>query len=246
MGEQSSGKERDAETNLDFFGARYFSGAQGRFTTPDWSAKPEPIPYADLNDPQSLNLYAYVRNNPLKNRDPDGHICIFGIGNTCTTVPPPKPVTMPAPSIDTRTMLTLSGVSVRYNKHTVSDQRVRTALDGVMMSFGKTVNVVSGDRNFVPKGGATKSAHLTGQAADFHVVGVADNTAFQKLQDNGSPTSEGLRLIKHGPFTQTEAPHLHLDSRNDPDSGTVFMTEGTEKMNRGVYTPVEKPKEEEK
>ena len=30
-----TGKERDAETGLDYFGARYFSSAQGRFTTPD-------------------------------------------------------------------------------------------------------------------------------------------------------------------------------------------------------------------
>jgi hypothetical protein len=32
----------------NYFGARYFSGAQGRFTTPDWSAIPMPVPYADL------------------------------------------------------------------------------------------------------------------------------------------------------------------------------------------------------
>jgi RHS repeat-associated protein len=68
-----TGKERDAETGLDYFGARYFSGAQGRFTSPDWSATPQPIPYADLKDPQTLNLYAYVRNNPLSRADADGH-----------------------------------------------------------------------------------------------------------------------------------------------------------------------------
>jgi RHS repeat-associated protein len=72
---------------LDYFGARYMSSAQGRFTSPDWSAVPQPVPYADLKDPQSLNLYAYVRNNPLKNRDLDGHVCIFGFGNTCTPTP---------------------------------------------------------------------------------------------------------------------------------------------------------------
>jgi len=66
-------KERDSETGLDFFGARYMSSAQGRFTSPDWSAKPQPVPYASLDDPQSLNLYAYVRNNPLSRIDPDGH-----------------------------------------------------------------------------------------------------------------------------------------------------------------------------
>jgi RHS repeat-associated protein len=68
-----TGKLRDNETGLDWFGARYFSGAQGRFTTPDWSAKPQPVPYADLTDPQTLNLYGYVRNNPLNKDDPDGH-----------------------------------------------------------------------------------------------------------------------------------------------------------------------------
>jgi RHS repeat-associated protein len=66
-------KERDAETGLDYFRARYYSGAQGRFMTPDWSGNPEPIPYADLGNPQSLNLYAYVRNNPVVTSDSDGH-----------------------------------------------------------------------------------------------------------------------------------------------------------------------------
>jgi RHS repeat-associated protein len=66
-------KERDAETGLDYFGARYFSSSQGRFTSPDWSATPQPVPYADLTDPQTLNLYSYVRNNPLRRADPDGH-----------------------------------------------------------------------------------------------------------------------------------------------------------------------------
>jgi len=75
---RSTGKERDSETGLDYFGARYFSGAQGRFTSPDWAATPEAVPYATLADPQTLNLYGYVRNNPLKSTDPTGHcpICL--------------------------------------------------------------------------------------------------------------------------------------------------------------------------
>jgi RHS repeat-associated protein len=70
---RSTGKERDAETGLDYFGARYFSGAEGRFASPDWSAKPQPVPYASLTDPQTLNLYGYVRNNPMARADADGH-----------------------------------------------------------------------------------------------------------------------------------------------------------------------------
>jgi RHS repeat-associated protein len=68
-----TGKERDSESGLDNFGARYDSSQYGRFMTPDWSAKPMGVPYADFGGPQSLNLYAYVRNNPLSRVDRDGH-----------------------------------------------------------------------------------------------------------------------------------------------------------------------------
>jgi RHS repeat-associated protein len=68
-----SGKDRDAASGLDDFGARYYSSVMGRFMTPDWSASPEPVPYAKLDSPQTLNLYSYVENNPLTGIDADGH-----------------------------------------------------------------------------------------------------------------------------------------------------------------------------
>ncbi len=70
-----TGKERDTESNLDMFGARYYGSGLGRFMTPDWAEDPDPVPYADLRDPQSLNLYGYVRNNPTSFTDEDGHEC---------------------------------------------------------------------------------------------------------------------------------------------------------------------------
>jgi RHS repeat-associated protein len=69
-----TGKERDTESGNDYFGARYYSSAMGRFMSPDWSAKAEPVPYAKMDNPQSLNLYAYVGNNPLSRIDKDGHL----------------------------------------------------------------------------------------------------------------------------------------------------------------------------
>ena len=68
-----TGKERDTESGNDYFGARYYASNMGRFMSPDWSAKEEPVPYAKLDDPQSLNLYAYVRDNPLSRVDLGGH-----------------------------------------------------------------------------------------------------------------------------------------------------------------------------
>jgi RHS repeat-associated protein len=68
-----TGKEHDAETGLDFFGARHYASTMGRFMTPDWAAKPTNVPYASFGNPQSLNLYGYVKNNPTTVGDPDGH-----------------------------------------------------------------------------------------------------------------------------------------------------------------------------
>jgi RHS repeat-associated protein len=73
VNQKFTGKERDAETGLDYFGARYLSSAQARFTIPDWSEQPQPVPYADYRFPQSLNLYSYLKNNTLNSRDQDGH-----------------------------------------------------------------------------------------------------------------------------------------------------------------------------
>lgn len=77
---ESSGKERDAETGLDFFEARYLSGAQGRFTSPDPDNAGGKAP-----DPQSWNMYAYGRNNPILYTDPTGlnHTICDADGKNC-------------------------------------------------------------------------------------------------------------------------------------------------------------------
>src|SRR5205085_3930365 len=64
--------EHDAETNLEFAEARYYSSSGGRFTSPD--------PFSgsmSLTDPQTLNRYSYVSNNPVNATDPSG---MKGIG----------------------------------------------------------------------------------------------------------------------------------------------------------------------
>jgi RHS repeat-associated protein len=63
-----TGKERDTETGLDYFGARYYTSGTGRFTTVD----PVITLEENLIDPQRWNRYAYVRNNPLRYTDSDG------------------------------------------------------------------------------------------------------------------------------------------------------------------------------
>src|SRR5229473_7305396 len=72
-----TGKERDTESGLDNFGARYNSSSMGRFMTPD------PLlnsgrPWA----PQSWNRYAYALNNPLNIVDPTG---LYDLVNNCAS-----------------------------------------------------------------------------------------------------------------------------------------------------------------
>src|SRR5439155_24322128 len=62
-----TGKERDTESGLDYFGARNYSSALGRWMSPD-----PVILSKDLSDPQTLNKYSYVFNRPLTLIDPDG------------------------------------------------------------------------------------------------------------------------------------------------------------------------------
>jgi RHS repeat-associated protein len=60
-----NGKELDEDTGLYYYGARYYNAELARFTSQDpWGGK--------LSDPQTLNKYSYVLNNPLNFIDPTG------------------------------------------------------------------------------------------------------------------------------------------------------------------------------
>ena len=64
-----STKNLDDESGLYYFGARYYDPEIGRFITKDPDG-------GDVTDPQSLNPYGYVKNNPLNLVDPDGEYAL--------------------------------------------------------------------------------------------------------------------------------------------------------------------------
>jgi RHS repeat-associated protein len=80
-----TGKERDTESGNDYFGARYYASSMGRWMSPDEA-------FADQHayNPQTWNLYAYGRNNPLGGFDPNGRgwWSDFGQGFASTTYAP--------------------------------------------------------------------------------------------------------------------------------------------------------------
>ncbi len=72
---QFTGKERDSETGLDYFGASYNASSMGRFMSPD-PFNPLALSWSKFNawisNPQRWNKYAYALNNPVTLIDPDG------------------------------------------------------------------------------------------------------------------------------------------------------------------------------
>ena len=81
-----TGKERDAESGNDYFGARYYASNMGRFSSPDDGSDQNAL------NPQSWNLYSYGRNNPLIGTDDDGrtyNVCPPGASagsSQCTNI----------------------------------------------------------------------------------------------------------------------------------------------------------------
>lgn len=114
MRQQFTGQQRDSETSLDYFNARYYSSTQGRFTSVD-----PLMASASVTNPQSLNRYSYVQNSPTIGTDPSGMMEHGDIddwsgpshgGNSCDgqpclymgqdpkhlkDMPPPPPMPMP-------------------------------------------------------------------------------------------------------------------------------------------------------
>ena len=63
---QFTGQRNDSSIGLYFYNARYYDSALGRFIQAD-TIVPSPA------NPQSLNRYSYVLNNPFRYTDPSGH-----------------------------------------------------------------------------------------------------------------------------------------------------------------------------
>jgi len=135
VGQKFTGQMRDGEMNgglmqgLDFFEARYFSGATGRFTGAD-----DPLTFADPDNPQSWNLYGYGLNNPLLYSDPSGHNpCVDGInpetGNMCVTGTGQAPGPSPVPSLMLRSFVDVFVTTAQVVKKT--QELLQPAVDWV-------------------------------------------------------------------------------------------------------------------
>jgi RHS repeat-associated protein len=170
---QIPGKERDGETQLDYFGARYYSTRLGRWISADWSAKPAAVPYAVLGDPQSLNLYTYVRNIPTTGMDPDGHC-----SNTFCQI--------------------AGGVATGVGKFIWNNSPAGMAVNGIRQSYADMKNPAAAQARASAQlnGTATAAAALSGNTtAQAQVLGAATNAW------NNASTADKASAITQGALT---------------------------------------------
>jgi len=101
-----TGQERDSETALDYFGARYYRAGIGRFTAVDPAAALD----ESAIEPQLWNRYAYVRNSPVTHVDPDGK---FPVAIAAVIPGPQQPVVVAAVVIGAATAVVAASPGLR-------------------------------------------------------------------------------------------------------------------------------------
>jgi hypothetical protein len=149
----------------------------GRFLSPDWSAKVMPVPYVKLDNPQSLNLYSYVWNNPLSRNDPDGHVVCNG------------------PECDQVKKGLDDAKKALSNKALSKDEKA--ALKGVLKFYGKWgkdngVTVNTGVQGLTSEGAVGKTVTENGKTTISLNMGALDKTVNQ-----GSPEVEKSAAVVH-------------------------------------------------
>jgi len=203
-GYKFTGKERDSESGLDMFGARYYGSSLGRFMTPDWAAKPVTVPYAHFGNPQSLNLYSYVQNNPTTVGDPDGHGDQTGptyscSGGTCQQIPEP-PMSETEKQID-KGILELSAAAIAGPEVLAAAGEATTILQGLGVgtaALGTTGTAVNGTVDIV--GGLTHTnvdAGTNAVTAVTNPVAGAASLATGSME-KGSQVADLTTVVKAG------------------------------------------------
>jgi len=168
-----TGKERDAETQLDYFGARYFDNPFGRFMTPD----PLMLQKQKLFDPQQWNMYQYARNNPLRFTDPTGKYVCQGSKTNCATVHAALDLAKTAAS-----KLPEGSKERQALEKSISAYGQEGKANGVVVTFGKNP---AGDLMSTTKDGKTTT------------VKIDMKQALSGVQNASSPAAEYTGLTVH-------------------------------------------------
>jgi RHS repeat-associated protein len=250
-------KERDIESGLDYFGVRYFSSAQGRFTSPDEfvggpdelfdfadQASANPTFYADLTDPQSLNKYQYCYNNPLLYIDPNGHQGLkklfdkaveAGKQVVADTVNGAAKTAYNAVISGPNTVntildagLSLTGSSFRFGTYQYA-QPETPGEKGAMLA-GDIVLLYVAAKGASPEAGAEAAPRAAGRAAEGTTAEAATSRPGSYAPDRPLPRD----AASGKPVPESSAPHTQLGRRTSRRTGETY-TQGREFGHEGQH-----------
>jgi len=227
-----TGKEHDTESGLENFGARYYAGKFGRFVTVDGAADPVPLPFARADNPQSLNLYAYVENNPISSVDPDGHagddLPLPGFGKYTVTLHRNNPNDLPNIHVKK------SGIEVarvRFNADEttiVTKGSLSTELKEAVEEFGRDKGFFETARVKQLEINATRGTGEEGSggtAANVFVVLQFAQMVLESYLDKRDAPEMDKKLGYHYWFGMLMVTNTDLAAKNLPE-GTVLWVEG--------------------
>ena len=191
------------------FGARYYEASLGRFLCPDWSEFPEPVPYANLTNPQSLNLYSYVLNNPVSRLDPDGHTAADTSSDLARWAPMDESMTMESLFGDEFGFDALASIDA----HHAERDALLAAIAGIPMSVRENVGDSVADSD---------TPDADDKKGGFHEEGGLWGT-----NDAGVGV---VQRAKPGPYAnpdKTDKAEINLWNFKDPDHAQITSVSGS-------------------
>lgn len=204
-----TGKERDTESGLDYFGARYYGSNIGRFISPD----PKILNVQRFLDPQQWNMYVYTRNNPLIYIDPDGrelHIVLINTGGRDSNS---------MQNIGRGIVAKFQHVGVKNVDFTVvnTTSKLRTAYEQVQAAVSKnTVAVEIAKSHDDEKGLVHTSPTNTNDLGDTKGLHAGENNLKASVVDADRSANSDQTLINDSSHELGHGSGLH-DNQNAPE-----------------------------
>lgn len=240
-----TGKERDAESGLDDSDARYYESSTGRFMSPDWADRPNAVPYAILGDPQSLNLYSYVSNNPLARTDPDGHDC-FSSGNgsetRCSATTDDKTPAVQANAEAAATAAQNSGWSLSWQVHASANFLVGelqgvadVTVTPVVNAVEHPIATVEGLANAVEHPVDTAKAMVNGAVDTAKAAANGDPRAFGQVVGTAATVAYAAENVKIRAYENTGGGGINF--KNTPTAGSSIRFDVHPLEQGGAYKP---------
>jgi RHS repeat-associated protein len=186
-----TGKERDTESGLDYFGARYYASTMGRFMSPDPSRLS-----VDFQDPQTWNRYTYVLNRPLTMIDRNGK---------WPTEIHNEIIDNAFPNLSNRQRQILKDISAKQDSVTSGGQGTDVAYEHAMRNANQTVAEAKAlyDNYVANQGDIAQDAQMDWYLQEPDWPALSDEAlgdfgkALHAVLDSTSPAHEGFQVWKH-------------------------------------------------